>query len=167
MPYFTSACVCPPHTSITTHGRVTSCAIALRRPCATPASRYSSTNFIEPTQFGEERERALGLLFVDALERETDMHEHVVARDHAAYVVQTDLLGDAAEIDATDEHAFMLGYIDHTGRDRETHVRCWPPNLAPRRRRADRAQGHRRSAVPARGEWCRARALRGEPRAPG
>src|SRR4029078_13727247 len=45
IPNFTIACVCPPHTSIIVHGRVTASRIAPAKRLAASESRYSSRNF--------------------------------------------------------------------------------------------------------------------------
>src|ERR1700733_8245980 len=46
MPYLTMVCVCPPQTSIRTHGLVTTCRSSLTNLPASASSRYSSIYFI-------------------------------------------------------------------------------------------------------------------------
>src|SRR5438132_963840 len=113
-------CVCPPHTSINTQGRVTAVLIA-SRSCATAAgSRYSSRYFtatfrfdvFDLSQFAQQREYAHGLRHIESRQREADVNEDVLADRDLGNVLQADALEYSAEIDLAHEQVAVAADLD-------------------------------------------------------
>src|SRR5262245_46907421 len=105
-PWRTMECVCPPQTSMSTHGRVVAARIASRSRLTAAGARYSSRNFIagfladvfEFPRLGEQREHSLRLGLVEPGQGEADVNQRVLADGDVGDVFQAHALGDAAEI---------------------------------------------------------------------
>src|SRR4051794_10871475 len=100
----TIECVCPPQTSMSTHGWVTAARIAASSRPTAAGSRYSSRKriaaFPDLVQFaglGQQGEHAVGLGLVEPGEGEPDVHQGVLADCDVRDVFQADPLEDAAE----------------------------------------------------------------------
>ncbi|CAM5687651.1 hypothetical protein SAFG77S_04910 [Streptomyces afghaniensis] len=112
--------VCPPHTSIRAHGRVAVARISSSSRRASSGSLNSSMYFtpfrllrrllpgvaellLQQPQFLEQLQRGQGRLLVQALEREADVHDDVLAHPHLGHVLQTRLFLHSAEVDQPGE----------------------------------------------------------------
>src|SRR5262245_36375222 len=132
-PCRTTECVCPPHTSMSTHGRVTLARIVSQRRATTVGSRYSSRNFTAAVRFGfgvieladllQQREHALRLGLVELGECEPDVDECVFADGNLGNVLEAYPLEDAAEIDLAHEQVVLAVQFNDLAGDAEAHGR--------------------------------------------
>src|SRR3954447_1678046 len=122
-PYLTIECVCPPQTSISTHGRVTLRRMSSRILRASPLSRYSSRCFIELPHFLEKPQRPCRLLRIDPADRKPGMHQHVVSDRRLGQVGETRLPRHSAEIYFGHADAVRVVEFEDPAWNREAHER--------------------------------------------
>ena len=68
-----------------------------------------------------ERELAPRLRFVERVESEADVNDHVLPGLHPRHVLHTNALEDAAEIDLAHEHVMLAIGFDNSSGNAETH----------------------------------------------
>src|SRR4051812_12838680 len=128
IPWRTIECVCPPHTSISTHGRVTADRMAASSRPTAAGSRYSSRkrivafpDLVQRAGLGQEGEHAAGLVLVEPGEGEPDVDQGVLADGDVRDVFEADPLEDAAEIDPAHEQVVLAVHLDDFAGDAQAH----------------------------------------------
>src|SRR5690349_2270400 len=129
IPWRTIECVCPPQTSISTHGRVTAARIAASNRPTAAGSRYSSRNrigaladLVQLAGLGQEGEHPVGLGLVEPGEGEPDVDQGVLPDGDGRDVFEADPLANAAEVDAAHEQVVLAVHFDDLAGDAQAHA---------------------------------------------
>src|SRR5829696_5588067 len=130
IPWRTIEWVCPPQTSMSTHGRVTAARIAASSRPTAAGSRYSSRNrigslpdLVQLAGLGQQGEHPVGLGLIEPGQGEPDVNQGVLPDGDVRDVLQAHPLEDPAEVDAAHEQVVLAVHFDDLAGDAQAHAR--------------------------------------------